>query len=67
MSHLQQLWEVTGGFFISASGDNYSIYLVTAWHVVLPTKEGNQLFVHKNNSQAHTDIVILSQWWQSSC
>jgi hypothetical protein len=50
----------TGGFFISAGGDDPSIYLVTARHVVLPAKEGNQPFVRKNNSQPRTDIVVLS-------
>ncbi|CUS12722.1 unnamed protein product [Tuber aestivum] len=42
----------TGGFFLSAGGDDKSIYLVTARHVVLPIDENsNQEYIRKNESR----------------
>ncbi|KAM5540702.1 hypothetical protein V8D89_005733 [Ganoderma adspersum] len=52
--------EGTGGFYLSAGGDDRNIYLVTARHVVLPAgKDDNQEYERKNHSTARKDIVVL--------
>ncbi|KAG7448833.1 uncharacterized protein BT62DRAFT_730250 [Guyanagaster necrorhizus] len=54
------LAEGTGGFYLSAGGDDKDIYLVTARHVVLPVdKSENREYQHRNNSRAHEDVTIL--------
>ena len=53
--------EGTGGFYLSAGGDDRSIYLVTARHVVLPVgaEDDNQEYERKDHSTAREDIVVL--------
>jgi hypothetical protein len=51
--------EGTGGFYLSAGGDDKSIYLVTARHVVLPLSEDNDNSERKNDSQPPEEIIIL--------
>ena len=52
--------EGTGGFYLSAGGDDKNIYLVTARHVVLPVdKDDNKEYERNNNSKPRQDIVIL--------
>jgi hypothetical protein len=52
--------EGTGGFYISAGGDDKKIYLVTARHVVLPkNKDTNVEWRRKNTSEPRYDVVVL--------
>jgi hypothetical protein len=52
--------EGTGGFYLSAGGDDKDIYLVTARHVVLPLdKDDNGEYERMNTSKAREDVVIL--------
>ena len=52
--------EGTGGFYLSAGGDDSDIYLVTARHVVLPLDKGdNKEYECKDDSQAREDVVVL--------
>jgi hypothetical protein len=52
--------EGTGGFYISAGGEDKGIYLVTARHVVLPPdKDHNKEYERKNDSKARADVVVL--------
>ena len=52
--------EGTGGFYLSAGGDDKDIYLVTARHVVLPLDKGdNKEYECKNDSQAREDVIVL--------
>lgn len=52
--------EGTGGFYLSAGGDDKNVYLVTARHVVLPHEEGNnEEYERVNSSQARQDIMIF--------
>ena len=50
--------EGTGGFYLSAGGDDKNIYLVTARHVVLPLDD-NQEYERKYDSKVREDVVIL--------
>lgn len=50
--------EGTEGFYISAGGDDKMVYLVTAWHVVLPlNRDTNIEWKHKNTGEPR--YVIL--------
>ena len=52
--------EGTGGFYISAGGDDKKIYLVTARHIVLPkNKDTNVEWRRKNTSEPRYDVVVL--------
>ena len=52
--------EGTGGFYISAGGNNKKVYLVTARHVVLPKEEeANVEWTWKNTSEHRYDVVVL--------
>ena len=52
--------EGTGGFYLSAGGDDKNIYLVTARHVVLPGgKDDNQEYERKDQSTPREDIIVL--------
>ncbi|KAF8272680.1 hypothetical protein EI94DRAFT_1717676 [Lactarius quietus] len=52
--------EGTGGFYLSAGGDDRDIYLVTARHVVLPVdNDHNELYERTNVSKAREDVVVL--------
>ena len=52
--------EGTGGFYVSAGGDDKDIYLVTARHVVLPLyKDDNKPYERKNSSKARKDVIVL--------
>jgi hypothetical protein len=52
--------EGTGGFYLSAGGDDKAIYLVTARHVVLPLdKDDNKPYERKNDSEAREDVIVL--------
>ncbi|KAG9033294.1 hypothetical protein FRB95_000389 [Tulasnella sp. JGI-2019a] len=52
--------EGTGGFYLSAGGNDKNIYLVTARHVVLPLdKDDNEEYEKMNNSKPREDVVIL--------
>ncbi|KAH9967650.1 hypothetical protein BGW80DRAFT_1177955 [Lactifluus volemus] len=49
----------TGGFYLSAGGDDKDIYLVTARHVILPIDGDNTEYERKNNSRAREDVIVL--------
>jgi hypothetical protein len=49
----------TGGFYISAGGNDKDIYLVTARHVVLPLEDNNKEYERQNDSKAREDVVVL--------
>ena len=50
----------TGGFYLSAGGNDSSIYLVTARHVVLPSgKDDNNEYFRQNTSKAREEVVVL--------
>ncbi|KAH9967653.1 hypothetical protein BGW80DRAFT_1340654 [Lactifluus volemus] len=51
--------EGTGGFYLSAGGDDKDIYLVTARHVILPIDGDNTEYERKNNSRAREDMIVL--------
>ncbi len=52
--------EGTGGFYLSAGGDDKNIYLVTARHVILPINiDDNVEYDRKNTSQRREEVVIL--------
>ncbi|KAH9040077.1 hypothetical protein EDB85DRAFT_1926909 [Lactarius pseudohatsudake] len=52
--------EGTGGFYLSAGGDDKNIYLVTARHVVLPIdKDDNKEYERTESSKAREDVLIL--------
>ncbi|KAH9045063.1 hypothetical protein EDB84DRAFT_1558800 [Lactarius hengduanensis] len=52
--------EGTGGFYLSAGGDDKNIYLVTARHVVLPIdKDDNKEYERRKTSKAREDVLIL--------
>lgn len=52
--------EGTGGFYLSAGGEDENIYLVTARHVVLPLdKDDNKEYERKDDGKARADVVIL--------
>jgi len=52
--------EGTGGFYLSAGGNDTSIYLVTARHVVLPSsKDDNKEYSRQNTSKAPEEVVVL--------
>ena len=52
--------EGTAGFYLSAGGEDKSIYLVTARHVVLPVdKDNNEEYKYMNTSNAREDVVVL--------
>jgi hypothetical protein len=52
--------EGTGGFYLSAGGNDKDIYLVTARHVVLPLDtDDNKEYERRNDSKAREDVVIL--------
>ncbi|KAF9517860.1 hypothetical protein BS47DRAFT_1359377 [Hydnum rufescens UP504] len=50
--------EGTGGFYLSAGGDDKAIYLVTARHVVLPLDD-NKEYERKNERKAREDVMVL--------
>lgn len=53
--------EGTGGFYLSAGGNDKNIYLVTARHVVLPlNQDDNEEYECKNNNRAREDVIVLS-------
>ncbi|KAF8268371.1 hypothetical protein EI94DRAFT_1728069, partial [Lactarius quietus] len=62
ISAKQRPWaEGTGGFYLSAGGDDRDIYLVTARHVVLPVdNDHNELYERTNVSKAREDVVKLT-------
>ncbi|CUS12723.1 unnamed protein product [Tuber aestivum] len=49
----------TGGLFLSAGGDDKSIYLITARHVVLPIDDANQEYIRKNESRRREEVLVL--------
>lgn len=56
--------EGTGGFYLSAGGEDNNIYLLTARHVVLPIDTNNdnfnnQEYYRENNAKARQDILVL--------
>ncbi|KAF9517859.1 hypothetical protein BS47DRAFT_449479 [Hydnum rufescens UP504] len=52
--------EGTGGFYLSAGGDDKDIYLVTCRHVVLSLdKDDNKEYECKNDSNAGEDVMVL--------
>jgi hypothetical protein len=51
--------EGTGGFYLSAGGNDKNIYLVTARHVVLPLDKDNKEYERKNESQGREEVVVL--------
>ncbi|KAG8884879.1 hypothetical protein FRB97_003086 [Tulasnella sp. 331] len=57
----KRLWvEGTGGFYLSAGGDDKHIYLVTAQQVVLPLNmDGSNKCERKNDSKAREDVVVF--------
>ncbi|KAF9517858.1 hypothetical protein BS47DRAFT_449226 [Hydnum rufescens UP504] len=50
--------EGTGGFYVSAGGDDKAIYLVTARHVVLPLDD-NKEYERKNERKTREDVMVL--------
>ena len=58
--------EGTGGFYLSAGGEDNNIYLLTARHVVLPVDTNNdncnnQEYYRENNAKARQDILVLGK------
>ncbi|KAG7448837.1 uncharacterized protein BT62DRAFT_985991 [Guyanagaster necrorhizus] len=53
--------EGTGGFYLSAGGDDKDIYLVTARHVVLPVDNNNNNteYQRRNNSRPRENVIVL--------
>ncbi|RPA96307.1 hypothetical protein L873DRAFT_1811408 [Choiromyces venosus 120613-1] len=52
--------EGTGGFYLSAGGNDKNIYLVTARHVVLPVdNDGNKEYYRQNESKPRDEVVVL--------
>ena len=57
----------TGGFFMAESGNSDKLLLITARHVVLPNKETNVKFGHKNESQPRSNVLLLGDEAYKSC
>jgi len=52
--------EGTGGFYLSAGGNDKNIYLVTARHIVLPIdKDDNNEYYHQNNSLPGEEVIVM--------
>ncbi|KAG0639091.1 hypothetical protein HOY80DRAFT_113258 [Tuber brumale] len=52
--------EGTGGFYLSAGGNDKNIYLATARHVILPVDKGNNKeYCYSNDSMPQEDVMIL--------
>ncbi|RPA88682.1 hypothetical protein L873DRAFT_1824196 [Choiromyces venosus 120613-1] len=52
--------EGTGGFYLSAGGNDKNIYLVTARHVVLPVdNDGNKEYYHQDESKPREEVLVL--------
>jgi Peptidase family S64 len=50
--------EGTGGFYLSAGGDDKSIYFVTSRHIFFP-EDDNSMYMHQNDSMAPEEVMIL--------
>lgn len=51
--------EGSGGFFLSAGGQNKNIYLITARHNVLPVGDENLEYVYEDDTKPRRDVIAL--------
>ncbi|CCA68571.1 hypothetical protein PIIN_02434 [Serendipita indica DSM 11827] len=51
--------EGSGGFFLSAGGQNKNIYLITARHNVLPVGDENLEYAYEDDTKPRRDVIAL--------